>query len=139
MVNQSRIGSDFDEFLREEGLLEETSAVALKRVIAWELGEAMKSQGVTKSEMATRMGTSRSQLDRVLAEDGEGGGMTLDTLGRALDALGLRIRLEVHGDKRIASKGVRKVVRRSRSPKGKQAATFRDRQNKRAASPRSNV
>lgn len=97
MADKSHIGSDFDQFLQEEGLLEVSSAVALKRVIAWQLGEAMKSQGVTKSEMATRMGTSRSQLDRVLGASGEGAGMTLETLGRALDALGLRVRLEMHG------------------------------------------
>ena len=59
MGNKAHIGSDFDDFLREEGLLEESSAVALKRVIAWQLGEAMRSQRVTKSEMASRMGTSR--------------------------------------------------------------------------------
>jgi len=105
MADKSHIGSGFDDFLQEEGLLEESSAVALKRVIAWQLANAMKAQGVSKSAMATRMRTSRSQLDRVLG--GEGSGMTLETLSRALDALGLRVTLEVQG-KRPAKKVVRK-------------------------------
>lgn len=96
MASNPHIGSDFEQFLQEDGLLEDCSAVALKRVIAWQLVEAMKAQGVSKSEMASRMRTSRSQLDRVLSAGEEGGGMTLETLGRALDALGLRIRLEMH-------------------------------------------
>lgn len=129
MANKSHIGSDFDQFLREEGLLEDSSAVALKRVIAWQLGEAMKSQRVTKSEMATRMGTSRSQLDRVLAASGEGGGMTLETLGRALNALGLRVRLEMHGDPPARKRAVSKTkVRR----KGERVTPVRDRDDKRA-------
>ncbi len=93
MAENPYIGSNFDDYLQEQGLLEESSAVALKRVVAWQLGEAMKAQGVSKSAMAARMRTSRSQLDRVLGEDG--GGMTLETLSRAIDALGLRIRLEM--------------------------------------------
>ncbi|SRR5690606_2383457 len=96
MPSNPHIGSDFEQFLQEDGLLEDCSAVALKRVIAWQLVEAMKAQGVSKSEMASRMRTSRSQLDRVLSAGEDGAGMTLETLGRALDALGLRIRLEMH-------------------------------------------
>lgn len=107
MADNPHIGSTFDDFLQEEGLLEASSAVALKRVIAWQLANAMKAQGVSKSAMAARMRTSRSQLDRVLG--GEGSGMTLETLSRALDALGLRVTLEVRG-KRPAKKVVRKQV-----------------------------
>ena len=92
MARNPRIGSRFDDFLRAEGLLEESSAIALKRVIAWQLSEAMKSQGLTKQGMAARMRTSRSQLDRLLDESGTS--MTIETLSRALDVLGLRIRLE---------------------------------------------
>ena len=128
MGNKAHIGSDFDDFLREEGLLEESSAVALKRVIAWQLGEAMRSQRVTKSEMASRMGTSRSQLDRVLSASGEGAGMTLETLGRALDALGLRVMLEMHGNQPAPKRAVRKSkIRRH----GEQAKPIRDRDDKR--------
>lgn len=104
MARNSHIGSDFDQFLQDEGLLEDSSAVALKRVIAWQLGEAMKAQGVGKSEMASRMRTSRSQLDRVLSA--EEGGMTLETLGRALDALGLGIRLEMQAAKKAPARKV---------------------------------
>lgn len=128
MANRSQIGSDFDQFLQEEGLLEESSAVALKRVIAWQLGEAMKSQGVTKSEMASRMSTSRSQLDRVLGTSGEGAGMSLETLGRALDALGLRIRLEMHGGQPALKRAVRKTKLRRNGERERQV---RDRDEKR--------
>ena len=133
MANKSHIGSGFDRFLQEEGLLEDSSAVALKRVIAWQLGEAMKSQGVTKSEMATRMGTSRSQLDRVLAANGEAAGMTLETLGRALDALGLRIRLEMQCD----PPGLRKPVRKTKIRRhAERAKPVREREEKRASTLR---
>jgi DNA-binding phage protein len=93
MADHPRIGSDFDDFLAREGLLEETSAIAMKRVIAWQLGEAMKRQGLSKAAMAARMGTSRTQVDRILGD--QVNGMTLETLGRAVDLLGLRIRLEI--------------------------------------------
>lgn len=92
MADNKHIGSNFDDFLQEEGLLEEASGVALKRVVAWQLTQAMKAQRISKSEMAERMRTSRSQLDRIL---GEGGGMTIETMGRAMDALGLRLRLDL--------------------------------------------
>ena len=93
MADHPRIGSDFDDFLAREGLLEEASAIAMKRVIAWQLGEAMKRQGLSKAAMAVRMGTSRTQVDRILGD--QVNGMTLETLGRAVDILGLRIRLEI--------------------------------------------
>lgn len=116
MGRNRRIGSNFDDFLQDEGLLHDCSAVALKRVIAWQLLEAMKTQGVSKSEMALRMQTSRSQLDRVLSGDGESG-MTLDTLSRALDALGLRIRLELQDGTEPGRKAsTRSVANRKTSP-----------------------
>lgn len=59
-------GASSDSFLGEEGLLEEVEASAIKRVIAWQLAETMRKQGVSKKAMAERMGTSRSQLDRLL-------------------------------------------------------------------------
>jgi antitoxin HicB len=87
------IGSNFDDFLAEEGLLEEATARAIKRVIAWQLQEAMKAKRVTKSAMAKRMRTSRSALDRLLDENDTG--LTIDTLSRAAQALGYRVRLEL--------------------------------------------
>ena len=92
MTRSARIGSKFDDFLREEGIFEEASAIALKRIIAWQLAEAMRTQGITKQRMAVQMQTSRSQLDRLL--DAQGTAMTLETLGRAMDVLGLRLRFE---------------------------------------------
>ena len=60
------IGSNFDDFLNEDDLIEEVSAGALKRVIAWQLAEAMKSQRVSKKALAERMHTSRTAVDRAL-------------------------------------------------------------------------
>jgi len=60
------LGSSFDEFLRSEGLYEEVTTLAWKRVLSWEVTEVMKKGGMTKSEMAKRMGASRSQLERLL-------------------------------------------------------------------------
>jgi DNA-binding Xre family transcriptional regulator len=87
------VGSSFDDFLQEEGLLEDVTAVAVKRVIAWQIAEAMKARGVTKKEMAERMHTSRSSLDRLLDEHDTS--LTLATLSRAAQALGCRIKVEL--------------------------------------------
>ena len=87
------IGSNLDNFLAEEGLLEEVSAVAIKRVVAWQISEAMKSRGLSKKAMAERMGTSRSHLDRLL--DVNDTGLTLETLTKAANALGRQLRIEL--------------------------------------------
>lgn len=87
------IGGSFDDFLKEEGILEEVQTTAIKRVLAWQLGEAMKAQKISKVEMAKRMETSRAQLDRLL--DPENGGVTLDTLTRAAAIVGRKVRLEL--------------------------------------------
>lgn len=86
-------GSSFDEFLREEGLLEEAEAVAIKRVIAWQLQREMQRKRISKKEMAGRLRTSRSQLDRLL--DPRYPGVTLGTLSRAAMVLGKRLRVQV--------------------------------------------
>lgn len=93
MRNVSRIGSTLDEFLSQDGVLEEVSARAIKRVIAWQLAEAMKTQGVTRTAMAERMHTSRSMLDRLLDETDTG--LTIETLSRAAQALGYRVKVEL--------------------------------------------
>jgi len=90
---KGRIGSAFDDFLREEGTYEQTQAVAIKRVLAWQLGEAMKAKGLTKSELARQMNTSRSQLNRLL--DPENEGVELQTLARAAHVLGRQLKLEL--------------------------------------------
>ncbi len=87
------LGSSFDDFLREEGIYEETQAVALKRVLAWQIEDAMKEQNISKAEMARRMGTSRSQLDRLL--DPQHADVKIATLVRAAEALGRSLRLEL--------------------------------------------
>ncbi|MGD9913728.1 MAG: Fis family transcriptional regulator [Rhizobiaceae bacterium] len=86
-------GTSLATFLQDEGMLEEASAIAVKRVIAWQLEEAMRSQNLSKSAMAARMETSRRQLDRVLSP--EDGNVTLETLQRAAKAVGRTIRLEL--------------------------------------------
>lgn len=93
MMNDKHVGSDFDDFLREEGLLEEVEAVAAKRVLAYQISEAMKEQELSKSAMARRMGTSRSSLDRLLDPDVPS--VTLLTLERAARVLGKRMRIEM--------------------------------------------
>jgi len=87
------LGSSFDSFLEEEGILEEAQAIAIKRVIAWQLSEAMKAGKISKKAMAERMGTSRSQLDRLL--DPENSAVHLETITRAARAVGKRLRLEM--------------------------------------------
>jgi ParB-like chromosome segregation protein Spo0J len=88
-----RIGSDFEDFLREEGRLEEATAVAGKRVLAWELEEAMKRANVSQAEMARRMSTSRAVIRRLL--DANDLSITLATMSKAAAALGLSLRLEL--------------------------------------------
>lgn len=92
---QSVIGSSFDEFLEADGTLEESSAIAMKRVIAWQLAQAMKAKGLSKLAVAKRMGTSRSHLDRIL--DATDAGLTLETLSKAAKAVGCQVRVELTG------------------------------------------
>lgn len=88
-----RVGSDFEDFLREEGRLEEATAVAIKRVLAWEIQRAMAADGVTQAEMARRMKTSRAVVRRLL--DAEDSSVTLATISRAATALGRQIELKL--------------------------------------------
>lgn len=88
-----RLGSTLDDLLEEDGLLAEATAVAIKRVVAWQLAQAMEKEGVTKSEMARRMQTSRSALDRLL--DPQNSSVTLHSIDRAAAVLGKKLRLEL--------------------------------------------
>jgi DNA-binding Xre family transcriptional regulator len=92
-MKKSNLGSDFDEFLAEEGMLEEATAVAVKRVIAWQIEREMSAQKLTKTAMAKRMRTSRASLNRLLDEKDTS--LTLTTLASAAAALGRRIKLEL--------------------------------------------
>jgi len=83
---KGRIGSSFDDFLKEEGIYEGVTARAIKRVIARQLDALMQEQGISKTELARSMKTSRAQLDRLL--DPENESVTLGTLTRAAQAVG---------------------------------------------------
>jgi predicted XRE-type DNA-binding protein len=87
------IGSNFDDFLDQEGVLAEAESIAVKRVIAFQLEELMEEQKLTKSQLARRMKTSRTSLDRLL--DPDNASVTLLTLERAAKALGKHIRVEL--------------------------------------------
>lgn len=82
-------GSSFDSFLEEQGIREEVEAVAIKRVLAWQLERAMHEQRKTKGSMAKQLKTSRSQLDRLL--DPQNVSVTLNTIARAASVLGKRL------------------------------------------------
>ena len=88
-----RIGSSLDDALIEDGLYEEVTARAIKRVIARQLDALMEDQKLTKAELARRMKTSRAQLDRLL--DPENDSVTLGTLARAARAVGRNVRMEL--------------------------------------------
>lgn len=88
-----RIVSSLDSFLDEEGILEESTAAAVKRVLAWQIEQAMQECGLTKSAMAKAMRTSRPALGRLLDPDNPS--VTLDTLQRAAAAVGRKLRLEL--------------------------------------------
>src|SRR5262245_32829519 len=81
------------EFLKQEGKLEEFEAVAIKEVLAWQIAEAMKAQNLSRKRLAERMGTSRSQVNRLL--DPKDGNVTIATLQRAAKMVGRSLRLEL--------------------------------------------
>jgi predicted XRE-type DNA-binding protein len=90
-MNENYIGSDFDDFLSEEGMLEEAEAMAVKRVLAYQIKELMEGKNLSKSEMARRMKTSRAALERLL--DPENSSVTLITINKAARTLGKRLHL----------------------------------------------
>jgi DNA-binding Xre family transcriptional regulator len=92
-MTNPHIGSSFAEFLNEEGIHDDVTALAVKRTIAWQLDQARIEQGLTKQDLAARMHTSRSQLDRLL--DPGNAQIRLDTPKRAADALGRRLVIEL--------------------------------------------
>jgi hypothetical protein len=100
-MSNNAIGSSFDSFLKEEGIYEEVEAAALKRVLAFQLEQAMESGNVSKAEMARRMKTSRSQLDRLLDPDKPQ--VQLDTVMKAAGVLGKKFRLELVDQEEVAA------------------------------------
>lgn len=92
-MGKKHIGSSFDDFLAEDGRLEEATATAMKRVIAWQIAQEMKAQKLSKTVMAERMHTSRAALNRLLDE--EDTSLTLATLASALAVLGKRMEFKM--------------------------------------------
>ena len=90
---KKNIGSSFDDFLKEEAMLEEVTAVAMKRVIAWQIAQEMKAQQLTKTALAKRMHTSRAALNRLLDENDSS--LTFTTLASAAAALGKKVNLQL--------------------------------------------
>jgi uncharacterized protein YaaW (UPF0174 family) len=90
---KQHVGSDFDTFLADEGLLEDAVAIAVKRVISWQIDKEMKTQHLTKQAMAKKMHTSRVALNRLLDESDTS--VTLTTLARAASVLGKRISFQL--------------------------------------------
>lgn len=85
------LGSKFSDFLAEQGLLADVTTTAMKRVLAWQIEQAIGKQGITKTVMAKRMGTSRAALDRLL--DADNTSVTLQTMGRAAAVLGKELEI----------------------------------------------
>src|SRR4030095_8679648 len=88
-----RVGRSFEDYLDEEGDLQEATALAVKRVLAWELSLAMKKANMSRAELARRMRTSRAVVQRLLDETDPS--VTLATISRAATALGRSIRVRL--------------------------------------------
>lgn len=93
MARNKHAGSGIDDFLKEEGVLEEFQAQAVKEVIAWQLGQAMQDRKLSKRKLAELMHTSRTQVDRVL--DPKDGNVTIETLQRAAAIVGRKVQVEL--------------------------------------------
>ncbi len=92
-MTNPHIGSSFDDFLIEEGIYDEVTAEAVKRVIAWQLEQRRRERGMSKAALAAEMHTSRSQVDRLL--DPTNTKVQLDSLQRAARVLGRRLVVEL--------------------------------------------
>lgn len=92
-LNQKYIGSNFDNFLNEIGILEEVTAVAHKRILAEQIKQIMEQKHITKTEMAKKMETSRAAVNRLLNPNNPN--VTLDTLDRAAIALGMKLNISL--------------------------------------------
>ena len=100
MKKRSHLGSSFDSFLEEEGIAERTDTIAIKRVLAWQIGQAMRQPRITKAELARRVHTSRPSVDRLL--DPDSASVTLETMNRAANAVGKRLRVFLEGEEAVA-------------------------------------
>ncbi len=91
-MSKKHMGSSIDDFLKEEGIFEETQAQAVKEVVAWQLAEAMKKKKISKNKMAALLKTSRTQVDRLLDPKND---ITLSSLQRAAAMVGRRVSIEL--------------------------------------------
>jgi len=91
-MSKKNLGSSIDDFLRKENIFEEAQAQAIKEVVAWQLGRAMKRKKISKARMATLLKTSRSQVDRILDPKRD---ITLSSLQRAAALVGHRVVIEL--------------------------------------------
>ena len=85
-------GSTLDDFIQEEGMLQTVKAEAVTRVLMWQLADKISKQGITKSQMAEKMHTSRSQIDRIFKAKGN---VTIETLQRAAALVGCELRIDL--------------------------------------------
>lgn len=92
VIEKGSIGSSFDDFLEDEGIVDEVTEMAAKKVLAAAIEQEMKNKNITKVSMAEMMRTSRAQVNRLL--DPDNNGVTLQTMQRAAQVLGRRIRIE---------------------------------------------
>ena len=92
MKKNKHIGSSLDDLLKEEGIFEEVEAGAIKKVIAWQLSQAMEKKHMSKTTMATRLKTSRTQVNRLLSATSD---VTLSSLQRAAALVGRRLKIEL--------------------------------------------
>lgn len=93
MLKNRHVGQRFDDFLQEEGIYEQVQLNALKKTLAQQIKTMMDEQGIRKTEMATRMKTSRSALERLLNEQAYN--VTIATISKAAAVLGKRIELSL--------------------------------------------
>ncbi len=93
MTTNPYIGSSLDDLLEEDGILDEVEAIAIKRILAWQVSQLMQEKGLTKTAMAQEMNTSRAALDRFL--DPENTSVTLNTMVNAAKAVGKRLNIEL--------------------------------------------
>jgi antitoxin HicB len=91
-MSKNHMGSCIDDFLKEEGIFEEAQAQAVKEVVAWQLGELMKKQKISKNKMAVLLKTSRTQVDRLLDPKSD---IRLSSLQRAAAMVGRRVSIEL--------------------------------------------
>lgn len=92
-MKKMHIGSNFDDFLQQDGLLAECEAGALRRVVTWQIEQEMKRRRISRAKLASRMKTSRTTLDQLFAE--EESPLTLQLLERAALALGRKLKVEL--------------------------------------------